>query len=114
MCCAILRLVSRGRSVDKPRTVRDSEAIQATTQPEGLGPPSPAGLQDERAEGGSTLSHQRNSILQGALARFHLMENISHRGGGRGEVRGTEQRRDREIPRRRPAAVGGGGPEEGS
>ena len=36
MRCAVRRLVSRGKSVDRPRAVRDSEAIQATT-PQGLG-----------------------------------------------------------------------------
>ena len=44
MRCAILRLVSRGEPTEAPREARDPEEI----------PPSPARLQDERAEGGST------------------------------------------------------------
>ena len=42
--------------------------------PKGLGPPSPAVLQDERTKGGPSLGHHGCSVLEGALARFYLVE----------------------------------------
>ena len=66
--------------------------------PKGLGPPTTASLQNERAEGGTTLGNTGSRVLEGPFALLNVMKNICHRGGSRGEVGGPEQRRDRKIP----------------
>ena len=98
--------MSRGKSAARPRAVRDSEAIQATTarkawdQP--LPPPSlslsPASLQDKRDKGGPTFGNRGCAALAGTLARLNLVKNICNRRRSRRKVGGPEQRRDREVP----------------
>ena len=87
MRCAILRLMSMGEPVVRPRAMRDSEAIQATT---------PTSL--KWAEGGPALGHKRSRVLEGAFPGFHFVEDIGNRGRGRREVRGAKQRGNPEVP----------------
>ena len=105
--------------------MRDSEAIQAHDPPRGLGPPTPAGLQDERAEGGPSRGHHGCSVLEGAFAGLHFMEDIDFvqkhqpptgwpRRGGRcgAATRHPRPQRGRISRRQRggdPATVGGEG-----
>ena len=100
MRCAIRRLVSRGKSLDRPPAVRDSEAIQATTPLEAWDHPLP---QASKTSGQKVEPRAATMDAVSWKARLRVStscKNISHRRGGRGEVGGAEQRRDREISRR--------------
>ena len=110
MCCAILRLMSVGEPATGPRAMRDSEGIQA---PKSLGPPAPARIEDKQAKGGPSLSNQGSRVLESALPGFHLVEDIGNRGRSRREVRGAEQRGNREVPGFSGAAHAPGNPDTG-
>ena len=64
----------------------------------GLGPPSPARLQDERAEGGPEERNLGGCVLKRPFAGFDIVENPSHRWQGRGDVGGAQQEGNVEIP----------------
>ena len=85
---AIRRLVSRGKSVKKPRAVRDSEAIQDTIarkswdQPLPPSPPPPPPSRNPPRQAGQRwpqFGHQGGGALEGTLGSLNLMENISNR-----------------------------------
>ena len=64
---------------------------------QGRGPPSPAGLQDQRVEGGAQGGHLGGGVQEGIFAGFNFMEHIRHRRRG-GEGSGAEEGRNGEVP----------------
>ena len=94
MRCAILRLTSRGVSPAEPRRARDSVETQAMISRRA---PSPAGLQDSRAEGGAQDGHLGGGVQKGIFAGFNFMEHIRHRRGGGGGS-GAEEGRNGKVP----------------
>ena len=82
MRCAILRLTSRASQAAKSARLRGNPIDDFM---QGRGPPSSAGLQDQRTEGGAQGGHLRGGVQKGVLATHPPQKGRRRRrkpGGG--------------------------------